>query len=416
MINVNRFADLGAPRCAPGAPSCTLRAALQRAQNNGNMATVQDRINLPAGTYTLSSELNMNQLGTDDQNIVIVGAGANTTFIQPAAGLPAGIRILTVANLGSLAMNDLTVRGGRPASGDGGNLLVSRSASLVLQRVRVTDGRAPNGGGIATIVGGALAMTQTLIDGNAATTSGGGLSVSGTLVIVESTVAQNNAGTTGGIVITGSSPFAARGLTVAFNRTTNPQIPAGGGVYVASAEASVSFTASIIAGNTFRSVTGSGAVDQPGNCSITPAVTDGGGNVEDGNSCKLGGRINTNPQLATTLDLTQQPPTLNIPAPARRSTPPSAPAARSTSAASHGPRASAATPAPSSSTRRRPPPSPELARRSRSPHPRPARRSSARSTAERSPPAVRRTTPAPVLATTRSRSAPSTRAATSARR
>jgi hypothetical protein len=312
VINVNTFTDAGDPVC-PGV-TCTLRAALIRAQGNDNSATTQDRINLPAGTYTLNDELNMNQLGPDDQNIIIVGSGANQTFIQPQAGLRAGIRVLTVANSGELSMTDLTVRGGRPAQGDGGNLLVSRSASLILQRVRVTDGHAANGGGIASIVGGDVAMSQTLIDSNTATGSGGGLAIDGTALIVESTIARNSAGLTGGIVMTGTSPLALRGATVAFNRTTNSQTPSGGGIYIASTEApGTSIQGSIIAGNTFRINFGGGGSDQPANCSITPAVTDGGGNVDDGNTCKLGGLIDTDPQLATAFDETQQPWTLNIP-------------------------------------------------------------------------------------------------------
>jgi CSLREA domain-containing protein len=313
VINVNTFTDAGDPAC-PGV-TCTLRAALQKAQNNNNEATEQDRINLPPGTYTLGSELNMNQIGPDDQNIIIVGSGANQTFIQPQAALRAGIRILTVANSGGLSMTDLTVRGGRPAQGDGGNLLVSRSASLILQRVRVTDGRAANGGGIASIVGGDVAMNQTLVDNNAATGSGGGLAIDGTAGIVESTIARNSAGLTGGIVMTGTSPLAMRGATVAFNRTTNSQTPSGGGIYIASTEApGTSIQGSIIAGNTFRINFGSGSSDQPANCSIAPAITDGGGNVEDRNDCKLvNSKTTVDPQLATTFDETQQPPTLNIP-------------------------------------------------------------------------------------------------------
>jgi hypothetical protein len=70
---------------------------------------------------------------------------------------------------------------------------------------------------------------------------------------------------------------------------------------------------SIIAGNTG---VGAGApFPTQSNCLPALPVTDQGGNVENTNQCDLtaASRPNTDPQLAATLDETQQPPTLNIP-------------------------------------------------------------------------------------------------------
>src|SRR4051794_11808974 len=77
-FDVNRFDDAGDPSCPT---TCTLRAALSAAQNNGNAQP--DQINLQPGTYLVTSPLAAN--GKTPGNVTITGKGANHTFVQPSA-------------------------------------------------------------------------------------------------------------------------------------------------------------------------------------------------------------------------------------------------------------------------------------------------------------------------------------------
>ena len=125
----------------------------------------------------------------------------------------------------------MTVRGGRPATGVGGNIAVSSSASLTSARVRVFDGRAPGGGGISASGSTAITISRSLIDGNVATGAGrgGGIWMPGQtsptqLTITDSTITGNDAAAGGGIATTNNSPVppenrhtSLRGVTIAYN-------------------------------------------------------------------------------------------------------------------------------------------------------------------------------------------------------
>ena len=294
------------------ATTCTLRGAIAAAQANG--ASEDDTIVVPAGTYGIGSQLTVT--GT---RITIAGAGANSTIIRPVDGG----RVLVAASSSSLTVRDVTLRDGLMGSDVGGNVLAQSSASLTLQRVRITNGRGTRGGGLATQGATRLEVSQSLIDTNTATASGandvgGGIYIEGqtsaTIVMIQdSTITANTAQFGGGIGVLNNTaqPPTLRGVTLARNVARGL---GGGGIQAAQTGARIQ--GSILAGNTARFNTGSETVIVPSNCVLASAPTDDGGNVESDDTCDLtaASRVSTDPQLAGALDLNAQPPVLAIPA------------------------------------------------------------------------------------------------------
>jgi hypothetical protein len=208
----------------------------------------------------------------------------------------------------------------------GGNLWVQAGATVALNRVRVTAGSAPQGGGIAVQAAGSgatLTVSQSLIDtnnasGTALTAAGGGVYIEGStgsnaVTIQDSTITANSARNGAGIAVSNNTgqPPILRGVTLARNNARAGTPTGIGGIY--SANATVRFQGSIVAGNTTTINLGPGPVQAPANCSITPAATDDGGNLETATDCGLAGHQNTDPLLAAALD-GSQPPALAIPA------------------------------------------------------------------------------------------------------
>jgi hypothetical protein len=305
-IVVNQFGDLGDPSC-PG-PVCTLRAALGRAISTGN--TEPDEIVLAAGTYTLNSILDMSQAGDAAARITITGLGANQTSIQPR---PDGsFRVLITATNASLTLRNLTVRNGRDVQNTGGNIAVNTNTILTLDGVRVTGGTAVSGGGISGGTNSTLNIANSLIDNNSAPTgNGGGIISNGTVNLTDSTVAFNRARSVGGISMLNAGGAATlRGVTLAYNATTSGQPPTAGGIQ--AAQAPVTLQGSLIAGNTSTQDTANGTVVLPLSCGFGGTVTDGGGNIEDADRCGLSSGTNADPQLATALETSFEPPVLPI--------------------------------------------------------------------------------------------------------
>jgi len=290
--------------------ACSLRGALAAAQANGN--TQDDVINVDPGTYATQEAVL-----SGATRIRIVGAGASRTIWQPI-----GVnRQLQLTNSGSLGIEGMTLSGGQASTGTGGNALVVNS-TLSLTGVRVTGGQATSGGGVyvqSSSGNAALNLTASVIDHNTATGTGssqggGGIFLEGatdqpSATLLNSTLAFNTAphgGAVGGVF---GSKLVARASTIARNTSTLASTFA---VETGNA-ATATFDGSLIAGNT--SVAAGAPVTIAGNCVGSLIVTDSGGNVEDANQCKLtspNSKPSTDPKLASALDDTQQPPTLNL--------------------------------------------------------------------------------------------------------
>lgn len=251
--------------CATAGAVCTLRAAIQEA----NALAGTDTINLPAGTYTLTiAGANENAGATGDlditSTIVIAGAGADVTTVN-AGGLD---RAFDIAVAGNAVIRGLTVAGGSPGAPGGG---IAVNGVLLLDRSAVVGNTGTFGGGIASLGGGSITITDSAISGNAAAGQGGGLNLqgSGPQTLTNVTISSNSAGAGGGLV-------AFNGITL-----TNVTIAANADAGVtAHSFALGSGTATLR--NTLIVASAAGA-----NCLIASTLVDSGGNFAASAACGI---------------------------------------------------------------------------------------------------------------------------------
>jgi hypothetical protein len=206
--------------CA-GTTGCSLRQLIAKI----NAAPFPpDRINVPAGSYTLA--LGPLVIG---QSMSIVGAGANATTVAqpvPADRSNSGSRVFEIPGAGTVVtIQSLKMTGGTAHTGNGffgGDVL--NSGTLTLTDDWLTNGSAYSGGGIANR-GGTLNVQRTLISGNRAPFGGGdsggiqnyGNTTSGIvghLVVDDSTITDNDARLVGGIFSWSEPGIAANTLTI----------------------------------------------------------------------------------------------------------------------------------------------------------------------------------------------------------
>jgi hypothetical protein len=183
-----------------------LIAAITTANANGQ-ANVIDLA--PGGTYTLTavdnSDFSTGPSGLPwiTSRITLNGNGA-TIERNGAAGTPA-FRIFGIAG-GDLTLNEVTVRGGRAASGargfiGGGGAVRIDAGVLLLMKSTVTANHGDEGGGVLNFGGGTLTVLNSTISHNTAfgLRTGGGilnLSTPGHLsrtTIINSTIFENRA-------------------------------------------------------------------------------------------------------------------------------------------------------------------------------------------------------------------------------
>jgi hypothetical protein len=243
----------------------SLRAAIAAANANAKDA---DTIQLGAATYTLQQATEL-AIGSP---VTITGVSARRTLVHGNGTT----RVLSVTN-GPVTLQQLTVEGGREATtGEFGGNILKTGPALTLTRVRITDGQAQAGGGIANR-GGPLNITDSLIDDNSAVlagaaSGGGGIynaeapatstAVPGVVNITNSTLAFNAASASGGRAATAhgggifntlGNTVTLQGVTVARNTVTTPTTTTqpGGGIFDSTTDgnAGISSSASIVASN-----------------------------------------------------------------------------------------------------------------------------------------------------------------------
>jgi CSLREA domain-containing protein len=140
---------------------------------------------------------------------------------------------------------------------------VNAGAKLTLLHLTVADGSGQEGGGILNL-GGQVKVSNSTFSGNSTGETGGGIYNSGTLTVSNSTFSGNSA--------TG----------------------AGGGIFINDIVGTTTLKNTIVANN-----------PNGRNCKRLGRMTDGGYNLEDGNSCGFSAAKNslpsTNPKLASSL-------------------------------------------------------------------------------------------------------------------
>ncbi|MEM1096836.1 MAG: T9SS type A sorting domain-containing protein [Bacteroidota bacterium] len=107
-----------------------------------------------------------------------------------------------VSNLGTLALEEVTVSGGAAPVAAG--VFNSGTGHLTLRRSLITGNAASNGAG-GVLNSGTLVVESSTIHGNSAPNGGGGVFNSGTATLARSTVYGNGSATTGGANIANSN-------------------------------------------------------------------------------------------------------------------------------------------------------------------------------------------------------------------
>jgi LPXTG-site transpeptidase (sortase) family protein len=239
-IVVNTNAD----NTTAGDGLCTLREAINNANSDSDTTSGDcmagagaDTISF-AGNYTIT--LAGSQLPVITTTITINGNGATSTIIQANANPNVATnRIFEVANIGNLALNNLTVRNGR-------------CNGTCLTNVSI-------GGGIYTA--GTLTLANTTISANSANSDGGGGiygSNSAIITITDSTISNNTANCVEGIICGGGGLKGGGSVTITNSTISNNKAICtlspypycdGGGIYNDITTAVVNITNSTISNN-----------------------------------------------------------------------------------------------------------------------------------------------------------------------
>jgi len=263
-IEVTTFTDGG-----PG----SLRSAIQHA----NTDAADDKIQLSAGTYTLTlTGAGENAGATGDldvlQPITLVGPYNGTTIIDASA---LGDRVLHILGNGNVRLERVTIVGGSVV-GDGGAILVENGKTVNIGWSSLLKNNATGSGGalatngsfgisnstiarnIASGVGGGISfamnsglsnITNVTLNSNKAL-SGGAIAGTGTrLNIGQSTISGNTATTNSALLVQGNANamtnvWKLEHITVASNKASS------GGAVSHTGTGSIWLTDSIVAANT----------------------------------------------------------------------------------------------------------------------------------------------------------------------
>jgi len=248
-------ADIGNGTCNTVGGVCTLRAAIQEANQLGSTSHT---INLPAGVYTLTiAGTGEDIAATGDldinTNLIISGAGADTTIID-GDQLD---RVFHVASGSSVTLQNISIRNGQAPAGegsggdDGGGGILNAGGTLNLSNCVLENNQAlgdteqesyggaidslgsltisnslfqfntaDHGGAIYSTSGVTIEIRKSLIYSNTATTaegSGGGLDTNGTAIIKNATFSDNASSDGGAMYNAGSLDL--NNVTIADNQS-----------------------------------------------------------------------------------------------------------------------------------------------------------------------------------------------------
>jgi hypothetical protein len=340
------LAGLAAAQTAVAATvTCTV-TSLVAGINAANAVVGGGTVTLPAGcVYTLTAADNTTDGGTGlpviTGNVTVAGNGA--TITRSTAAGTAAFRVFDVASAGHLTLQSLTLSNGLADDGlNGGGAIYSHGSLSVSSGTFTgnsspaatgTSGGAINSSGALTVTlstfsgnsgqeGGGIfnqsttstaSITQSTFSGNTGSIFGGGALVSadGTTNVTGDTFVGNTTGASGGggaidndatVNVSDSTFFGNTGgtngggavqnfgtATIRYSTLSGNSSPFGADIH--SAGSTLSVSSSIVANGL-----GGGT-----NCSGTPAITDGGYNIDSAASCGFSAanhsKNSTNPQL-----------------------------------------------------------------------------------------------------------------------
>jgi len=204
-------------------------AGLSDAIEAANANDEADAIILEAGIFTvLSSDAGGEYFAHVSSEISISGAGDEPTLIQrPSSEFL--FSFLLVENLGSLTLNQLTIRGGGGVNGCGGAITVSSGGKLTIRDSELNDNATRFSGGAICNLGGNTIIENSIFKGNEARNSGGAIinMQSGKLEIADSFFVGNEAGR-GGALHNENSEMIVKSSVIVSNTSSG----SGGGISV----------------------------------------------------------------------------------------------------------------------------------------------------------------------------------------
>jgi hypothetical protein len=185
-------------------------------------------------------------------NLVIDGTAAHYTIQRDSSPLTPAFSIFNIT-AGNITIKDVDILNGSSGTNGGGINIIGASAIVTLDKVRIYNCQANNGGGIYNL--GNLTVSYSTIDNNKAAGGGfygGGIYNNGKLKLVYTTISGNQTllgGTGGGIYHTPSTSndFSLDHVTI----TNNSSSGLGDGIYIATGTVSTNFmiTNSLLIGN-----------------------------------------------------------------------------------------------------------------------------------------------------------------------
>jgi CSLREA domain-containing protein len=284
----------GDGKCATDVGTCTLRAAIQEANEHGG-----GTINLNPGTYTLAIKPDgaLPLAATGDLDVygelTISGGGADKTIVD-GGGVD---RVFAMQVASRVTISDVTIRNGLAQPGDDGGGIWN-SGNLTLENVTVSGNKTRSdatltadapGGGIFNAA--TLQLRNCKIIGNTAADMGGGIHNKGIMTVLKSTIANNTAATDRG---GGVSNFN-KATIVLSTISGNQAVGAGGGVENGGG---MILTHSTVSGNTGQR---GGGIHNVGGLDMTDATVagntarqTGGGLQNDYSSDALKGVVQLN--------------------------------------------------------------------------------------------------------------------------
>ncbi len=246
--------------CIPASPSCTLRDALQAAnQINGANISFDPTVFSTAQTITVNS-----QLPSIDANVTIKGPGESLLTIS-GGGTISPLQI----NGGTVGISGLTFADGN-ASGYDGGAIYNNGANLTVTDTFFSGNSATNGGAIMN-QDGILTVTNSSFNSNSAANGRGGAisnaSSAGPLTIANCAFSGNSAGIGAGAIDNAVGTLSVANSTFSKNSTST-----GDGGAISSYNGSVSAIYSTFSGNS-ASVGDGGAISDYYGGSSQPTLT-----------------------------------------------------------------------------------------------------------------------------------------------
>lgn len=218
------LASMTGTRCVATNNRCTLRAAVEAADNLGKPVVVK----LASRTYTLT--ISEPLIDTDSAGITVEGVSDSQTTVTERSGLDVpifGATLSTSNEFGGLWLSGLEVMGG--SSTMGGGAVAIEDGNAVLTNVLLDHNDGGSAGGAIVVQDGRLWLTDSAVRDNSAATGGGIACVGCDLELTNSQVTNNVASGDGGGIFAQESDLSITGGSLSSNRVSTSG-GAGGGL------------------------------------------------------------------------------------------------------------------------------------------------------------------------------------------